>query len=83
MQVSRLRPNNNLENIPAMLRSTADDIERGELPDFKSLFLIGLDKDSEVPPMIFSFGKELSRTEEVGAFWMCIQIMSQLELVPE
>ena len=56
----------NVENIPFMLRALADDIESGHVVSPKSVFVITIGRGDD-PPMLYEYGEEGSRLEEIGA----------------
>lgn len=66
----KLNANNNLENIPHMLRNLAEEIESGERETPRMLLIVEVPKDN-LPPLLFHFGKDVSRIESVGALNIC------------
>lgn len=67
MSIHHLSANNDVENVPHMLRNLASQIERGEIPDVKTLLVTAV-HDPDMPPIVFSFGEDSSAMEVVGAF---------------
>ena len=76
--VKSLQANNNLENIPHMLRSLANDIERGEEMMPKTMILVSI-VNPDFPPVIFQFGEEGSRLEQIGALAQVQSMMMGIE----
>lgn len=70
--------NNSIDNIPHMLRNLAAEIERGDEPMPRTMFVVCV-LDENVPPSLFQFGKELNRLEEIGAFQAMVQRVSQVD----
>lgn len=60
MKVDRLYCDNNLENIPHMLRTLALAIERGEHGEINGLLVVMDNADSGNWPPVFGFGKDES-----------------------
>lgn len=59
----------NVENIPFMLRSLADDIESGDVVAPKSVFVIAIGRGDD-PTKLYQYGEEGSRLEEIGVVEM-------------
>ncbi len=72
---------NNLSNIPHMLRNLAAEIERGDEVMPRAVFVIGL-HDGNTPPDLFHFGQEVSRLEEAGALYACAARVLQMDPTP-
>lgn len=65
-EVRRLTARRNLLNIPHALRALADDLEAGAEPMPRTVLLVAIGDPNE-PPVVFGFGQDTSRLEEVGA----------------
>lgn len=75
--IRRLDSNNNLDNVPHMLRNLAADIEAGD-ESARTVMVITIEDGNSIPSL-FHFGQALSRLEEVGALAACTQIILQVE----
>lgn len=77
--VTKIRPH---QDIPAMLRQWANDLESGAEPMPRTLYLVPVN-DSQSPPELAQFGQEPSRLEEIGIFTALASLSMRMELAPE
>lgn len=78
--IRRLGNDNNLANVPHMLRNLAARIEAGDEPDPLTMLVISV-TDENTPPTMYGFGKGESRLRDVGALQSCVAFL--LQMVPD
>lgn len=75
--IRRLGNNNNLANVPHMLRNLAAQIEAGEEPAPLTMLVISVTNENSTP-LMYGFGKGESRLRDVGALQSCVAFMLQM-----
>lgn len=80
--ITRLGNNNNLENIPHMLRLLANDLETGKEAMPRALILVSLPELGTLPDT-WGFGKDCGRLESAGAMAFAMHQFLQTALVKE
>lgn len=78
-KIQKLEANNNLDNIPHMLRNLAKELEDGaHEADAMLVISLASTKIDDVPSF-FSFGKEVGRITQLGMLSSCITFLGALE----